>query len=313
MTDLFTTKLDKIQDIRNQLVLLFSSFANQQFNYENLPEEINEWLIEHMLFYHGKIVFFKVFENYVALPCATSGLLDIYGKPISVFPIALNGQHFPEVAIKDKYNKSMSKIVKKANGVLIKNNETSLPSLAFIMPFIERLIFIWQSLGINESLSRVKYLIRSNKDSANIVKAELGKLLGNKSPLLVISDKRVIMDELEKLDLNVKYEPQNYWYDFDKTFNLILTLCGVENNMESEKKERLIVDEVNSNNQIIDLFNESKFEFRKRAVKKINDMFGLNIEIKKHESDESELLEPSETLDQLEQLKQSETKTDLDT
>jgi hypothetical protein len=276
--ELFTkSKLDSIQDIRNQLILLFATMCNQQFSYDDVPKEIDHLLLEHMLFYHGQIVFFKVFENYVALPCATTGELDIYGRPIAVNPIAINGKSFPTQMIKNKYTADYSKVSKKANAVLIKNNETSLPTFAFIMPFIDRLIFIWQSLGINEALSRVKYLIRSNKDSANIVKAELGKLLGARSPIAVISDKRVIMDELEQLNFDVKYEPQSYWYDFDKTFAFLLTICGIDNNMESEKKERLIIDEVASNNAVIELFNESRFTYRKNAVDRINKLFDLNI------------------------------------
>jgi hypothetical protein len=273
------SRIDNMQSIKSQLVLLFEGLANRQFEYTNLPKEIEEWKLEQMLFYYGQVVFFKVFENYVALPCTIASQLDIYGEPQKVNAIAINGQSFPEIAIKDIYSLQNGSLLTARQGIRIKNNEQSISTIAFLMPFIDRLIFIWQSLGINESLSRMKYLIRSNKDSASVVSATIKQLMGSKSPIAVVSDKRALLDELEKLDFNVPYTPESYWYDFDKTFNLILTMLGINNNFETNKKERMIVDEVNANNELVNLFTELRLYYRTKAVKEINEQFGLNMSI----------------------------------
>jgi hypothetical protein len=297
------SRIDNMQSIKSQLILLFEGLANRQFKYVNLPKEIEEWKLEQMLFYYGQVVFFKVFENYVALPCTIASQLDIYGEPQKVNAIAINGQSFPEIAIKDIYSLTNGKLLTSRQGIRIKNNEQSISTIAFLMPFIDRLIFIWQSLGINESLSRMKYLIRSNKDSASVVSATIKQLIGSKSPIAVVSDKRALLDELEKLDFNVEYTPEKYWYDFDKTFNLILTMLGINNNLESNKKERLIVDEVNSNHELINLFTELRLYYRTKAVEDINELFNLNMSIEmrhddtnKEPTDESE--EPIEETNQ---------------
>jgi hypothetical protein len=292
------SKIDNMQSIKSQLVLLFEGLANRQFKYNNLPKEIEEWKLEQILFYYGQVVFFKVFDNYVALPCTIASDLDIYGEPQRVNAVAINGQSFPIIPIKNIYSLQNGKLIESQSGVRIKNNEQSISTIAFIMPFVDRLVFIWQSLGINESLSRVKYLIRSNKDSANIIQATIKNLLGNKSPVAVVSDKRVVLEELEKVDLNVEYTPDKFWYDFDKTFNTILTMLGINNNSESDKKERLIVDEVNVNNEMINLFTELRLYYRQHAIEQINTLFNLNMSIEMRHDHTDKMLQQDDNTDE---------------
>jgi hypothetical protein len=37
------SRIDNMQSIKSQLVLLFEGLANRQFEYTNLPKEIEEW------------------------------------------------------------------------------------------------------------------------------------------------------------------------------------------------------------------------------------------------------------------------------
>ena len=57
----------------------------------------------------------------------------------------------------------------------------------------------------------------------------------------------------------------------------ILTFIGLNNN-NITKRERLIVDEVNANNEFINANAYSRLTARQKDAEKINKMFGLNIE-----------------------------------
>ena len=59
----------------------------------------------------------------------------------------------------------------------------------------------------------------------------------------------------------------------------ILTFFGLNNNFE--KKERLLVDEVNSNNEFISSNVDIMLKCREDFCKEVNEMFGLNISVKK--------------------------------
>lgn len=57
-------------------------------------------------------------------------------------------------------------------------------------------------------------------------------------------------------------------------WNEVLTFLGI-NNLQDEKKERLIQDEINSNNELINLNLQSFFAPRQQACKQFNEKFGL--------------------------------------
>ena len=57
----------------------------------------------------------------------------------------------------------------------------------------------------------------------------------------------------------------------------LLTFLGINNTLE--KKERLIVDETNSNNQFIKMASDIGFKQRQLACEQMNQMFGLNVRV----------------------------------
>ena len=64
--------------------------------------------------------------------------------------------------------------------------------------------------------------------------------------------------------------------------NELLTFLGI-NNSNTDKKERLLVDEVNSNNDFILVNIDHMYDERKRAVEEINKKFNLNLTVEKRE------------------------------
>ena len=160
------------------------------------------------------------------------------------------------------------------NAVRIRNNLTCTPTYFMLKPFIEKMCFIWESMGINAGLSRVKYLLHTNKQLAGAMKTELKKLVGGSECIPVVNEKVNIMKEIEKLDFNIPYEPDKYWQDFDKTFQFALQICGITTNVSSGKKERLIVSEVESNDELTTLAEDTRLEFRKQGCEEIKELFG---------------------------------------
>lgn len=273
-------QLVHMNSIETQLFMLFLQIANQQFQYENLPDGLESYIIEKGLFFYGQMVFFKKNGVPLWLPCANNGGLNLYSQPVVVTPYGMSGYSFNSVYVRDDYALPSLELRNKRNAVITKNNELSLSTYALIKPFVEKLAYIWESMGINNSLSRVKYLIKANKDLAPAIQTQIYNILGNNSPIQVINDKKNLMGDLEKMDFDVSYTPKDFWYDFDKTFNFILTLLGVDNNSESEKKERMVVSEVHSNDMLINLSLETRYHFRRESIKDINKLFGYDIVLK---------------------------------
>ena len=73
----------------------------------------------------------------------------------------------------------------------------------------------------------------------------------------------------------------------------LLTFLGINNTLE--KKERLIVDETNSNNQFIKMSSDIGFKQRQLACEQINEMFGLNVRVIETQDEfESEVMDDGE-------------------
>lgn len=270
-------KLTTMKKIEYQLFVFFLDITNTQFKWEGLPKEIKPYNLEKILNLYGQAVFFKYGEDYLVCSCANTSLLNIYGEPVKVLPIALNGISFDQVNVSSVIN--ADKQVEVKNAVRIRNNLTSTPTYFMLKPFIDKLCFIWESMGINAGLSRVKYLLHANKQLASSMKTELKKLVGGSECIPVVNEKLNAMKEIEKLDFNIPYEPDKYWEDFDKTFQFALQLCGITTNVSSGKKERLIVSEVESNDELTTLAEDTRLEFRKQGCEEIKELFGLDISV----------------------------------
>lgn len=274
-------KLSKMNQIKMQMFFLFLSIATQRFKYKGLPDELPSWCLEKIINLYGQAVVFKVGDQYVCTQAVNSSLLNIYGEPCQVQPVALNGMSFPVVYVKDTIinnNDTLDSVIQ--NAVLIKNNIYSIPTYALIKPFVERLCFIWESAGINAGLSRVVALIHCNKDISGAVRSELGKMLGGtKTGIAIVSEKSGILEQIDKLDLKVEYTPDKYWQDFDNTFNMICQLVGITTDMNKNKKERVVVAQVESNDEVTSLIEHGYAKYRELACEELNRVFGLNVEL----------------------------------
>ena len=58
----------------------------------------------------------------------------------------------------------------------------------------------------------------------------------------------------------------------------LLTFLGINNTLE--KKERLLQDETNSNNQFIKMSSDIGFKQRQLACERMNEMFGLQVTVR---------------------------------
>ena len=265
-------KLDKMQRIEMQMWVFVLGIVMQQFKWEGLPKEIKAYNLEKILNLYGQAVVFKYGEDFVVASGVNADRLNIYGEPCMVQPIAVNGMSFERVCVNTTIEKDT--LVEK-NAVLIRNNFTSTPTYFLLKPFIEHLCFIWESKGINAGLSRIKAVIHANKNLASTLKTQIKNVVGSGDMIPVISDKTNILKEIEKLDFNVEYTPDVYWEDFDKTLSTICQLVGITTNVSQGKKERLIVSEVESNDELTTISEDTRLAYRKQACEEIKELFGV--------------------------------------
>ena len=270
-------KMNKMQKIEVQMFVYIMGIINEQFKWEGLPPEIKPYNVEKVLNMYGQGVLFKYkdTDQYCFCNAVNTNMLNIYGEPCEVQPVAINGMAFDRVVVNSTIG--VNGELKPQNAVLIKNNLTSTPTFMLVKPFVEHLCFIWESKGINAGLSRIKAIIHANKNLAGTLKQQINSIIGSSSMIPVVSEKTNILKEIEKLDFNVEYTPDKYWEDFDKTLATICQMLGITTNMSQQKKERLIVSEVESNDELTTITEDTRLAFRKLGCEGAKELFGLDL------------------------------------
>lgn len=282
-------KRANLSDLLNDLTfrVLFDKYkliAMNAFQWDGLPEGIQERHIERELFDHGKCIFFQDAQmSFMALECQNSGQVNVYGDPLSYIAHGIN------------YHKKY----RADDCVIIENNKLRLSTHDFILFYVNKLTEAERTMDVNIKACKTPVVFACDDKDVMTFKRIFQQVDGNVPA--VFADKGLNLDAIQAFLTGVKFMG-NELMDYSQSVeNKLLTFLGV-NNPAVDKKERLITDEANSNNQLIESFAELQLEARERACEEINAMYGLNISVKRREcanvdkSVDSEGGEPDDTV-----------------
>ena len=237
--------------------------ARSVFHWENLPNHIDERWIEKYLFYYGTCVFFKNEELGLMVAKATeNGPLNAYDDPTVIRPYATN-KTFPEYEVgKDC--------------VIIRNNDIMLPTEPTIQLFAWRLADISRTIDTNIAAQKTPIIVLCSDKQKLSLKTVLRQATGNE--LVIYGSKDLDMENITALKTEAPVVFPELQTQKHSIWNECMTFLGV-NNANMDKRERLIVDEVESNNEQIQISADVMLKTRQEACKQINDLFGTNITV----------------------------------
>lgn len=275
--ELFNNGKGEMVSNNDRLRLYYTGLALTRFKWENLPFNIKSRNIEEFLFKSGMVCFFKdEVYGYVCLPCTPSGEVNIYGEPQSY----------------EVHGVGYDKTVSRDECVIIRANDLAIPDSIHLEHYIYINAMIEKTQLINLVTMRTPSIIGTNKETEFSIKQICKKIYDEFEPQVYV-DKSIENDLTQGTKVFNTQTPYNIdklqQFKYEKEAELF-TFLGINNN-NNRKKERLLVDEVNSNNGLILMSLETSYKNRKKAVDKINEKFGLNIEVIKtmKELDESEV------------------------
>ena len=236
-----------------------------RYKWSNLPDGILERHIERELFAHGKAIFYKKPDHrFMCLKCEDTGTVNPYGDPLEY--------HAFGVGFTDR--------IKAEDCVIIENNMLRIPTDDIIMFYVNKLAEAERTMDVNIKSNKTPVVILCDSTNVLSLKTFMNKVDGNEPA--IIADTKLNLDGITALDLKTKFlgqELMDYKHSVEAE---LLTFLGI-NNPAVDKKERLITDEANSNNQLIQSFAEMQLEARRRACDEINAMFGLEISVELRE------------------------------
>ena len=233
------------------------------FEWKNLPDTVDERYLELGLFSSGCMVFFKDdVIGELALNMTYQGGFDIYGEPTRRRAYS-------------RYNQFQTTL-NKNNSVIIWNNMLRTNSALDVQMFAFRLYNLDRIVDINANAQKTPVLITCDEKQKLTMKNLYMQYDGNYP--VIFGDSNLDIKSLNVLKTDAPFVSDKIYDLKVKIWNEALTYLGISN-INTTKKERMITDEVIRNQGGTIASRYSRLESRRRAVKKINKMFGLNITV----------------------------------
>ena len=233
------------------------------FEWKNLPDTVDERYLELGLFSSGCMVFFKDdVIGELALNMTYQGGFDIYGEPTRRRAYS-------------RYNQFQTTL-DKDNSVIIWNNMLRTNSALDVQMFAYRLYNLDRIVDINANAQKTPVLITCDEKQKLTMKNLYLQYEGNYP--VIFGDSNLDIKSLSVLKTDAPFVSDKIYDLKVKIWNEALTYLGISN-VNTIKKERMITDEVIRNQGGTIASRYSRLESRRRAVKKINKMFGLNITV----------------------------------
>lgn len=233
------------------------------FEWNNLPDTVDERYLELGLFSSGCMVFFKDdVIGELALNMTYQGGFDIYGEPTRRRAYS-------------RYNQFQTTL-NKDNSVIIWNNMLRTNSALDVQMFAYRLYNLDRIVDINTNAQKTPVLITCDEKQKLTMKNLYMQYEGNYP--VIFGDNNLDIKSLSVLKTDAPFVSDKIYDLKVKIWNEALTYLGISN-INTTKKERMITDEVIRNQGGTIASRYSRLESRRRAVKKINKMFGLNITV----------------------------------
>lgn len=251
------------------------------FTWEGLDEVAGfgaSRFLEMSLYENGRACFVKDKDlGYLALKVNPSDKLNVYNLPEKVLAWSIG------------YNKNY----KFDDVVYIMNNLLELPTSTTINLFAYRLYETERTIDTNLIAQKTPVLIEGDTKTILTLKNTYMSFAGN-TPFIFGNKDYNINQKLNALKTDAPYLIDKLELHKHEIWNEALTFLGIDN-ANTDKKERLITDEVESNNELINYYLNCFYKTRKQACDMINEKYGLNIKIKLNK-DVLELLKEEDLL-----------------
>ena len=234
-----------------------------------LPDSMNARYLEMTLYYKGQASL--LYDNnygFINTQACDSGYINIYGLPtlINCYSYSYNDMRSTYVPGSDENSE------KDKECILVLNNYQRVPTATTLQLFAYRLAELQRTFDVNVKSLKFPVLIRVDQKSEFTLKKLYEQYDGN-TPA-IFADKNLISEDSLKA---IKTDAPMLLRDLNdakrEIWNEALSFLGVSN--LSEKRERLISSEADSNNELVNLNLQSYLIPRQQACKEFNDKFGL--------------------------------------
>ncbi|MBR2651409.1 hypothetical protein IKD48_01130 [bacterium] len=267
------------------------------YKFTGITEEQQNYILKK-LYFDGKIASFivegtklpegEVPENtneypngLIAFVPFAPFIFNIYDYPVKVNLVQSRGAQFiptgPQVVQRDVVI------------TYIQKNKRSVASMVEF--YLQKIVDVEMTIKTNLKSLKTPWLIATTPENENKMKL-LWEKINNDDEALYLSASEI--EAIKVLTTGTQYNVDKLYQYKQALENELLTYLGIDNIGIMEKKEHLITDEVNSNNDLINDHSDNFLSCLQDWCKRIKDVFGYDISVEATSSPVSAKKETSE-------------------
>lgn len=283
--DLLGTKNDELNENFELYNLMYINHYNyliniisSLFTWEGLPETVDgkkyrSSFFEMLLVTNGFCAIADTPEyGMVIAPCVVDGVRDIVGEPRSVklYPSYQQGaMDFPVLDImSDKF-------------VFCRNDNTETGLLPLVKEAATCLTNVKMSMIANANQQKFPTLICGKRTSKYEIVILKNKVDSFDQYVMVTDDTGLDLDAIKTLNVDKPFVADKLQDTYDDILNNFFMRIGI-NSIPNAKKERLLKDEVNANNQAVQAAGDIMCRNREEICEAARRIFGLDMSFQRN-------------------------------
>ena len=276
---LMNSPLTRNTHLTNVYNRVLADICMSRFHWTGLPPSVSARFLEWTLITNGLSVFYdnKNYGGFLSLKASPAGRLNMYDDPVEY-------QVYGNMFVQDR--------VKAKDCVPIWCNMVRRPDMDIVDYFSSRLAALDQTIDINNATQRHPFVIAADEHEMFSLQNAYAQVKegqpviwgfpGSMSPE-ALSERMNVLDMHIHPDTIVKQQDTKA-----RIWNEAMTILGIHN-VNTDKRERMVTDEVNANNDQVDAVKRSALDTRREACSRINKKFGFNIDVTWNETSGGEL------------------------
>ena len=241
-----------------------------------LPKGMDSRYLERSLYYKGMASLFETPEyGFINTQCASNGYLNLYGYPSELNCYTYNGIHwYKKLFTRLGETDEVIKKQREEECILVLNDWEGMPTAFTIEQFAYRMYLAQRTADVNMSAQRTPVMVVCSDKQRLTMENLYSQYDGNQPFIFGDSSANINENSLKSLKTDAPYICDKVTEYKKEIWNEFLQFLGV-NSIDIEKKERLITDEANQNNEVINLYLQSKLAPRQKACEQFNELYGL--------------------------------------
>lgn len=251
------------------------------FTWKNLPEsksgqKMRSSFFERILMYGSACISDVTELGLIITPVTVEGLLNPWGNPVRV---RLSPPPFAQEF------SSINKTLDSARGdkfVFVRNDNFCTGFFPLILQTTENLTVCYMSMLANINGQKFPFVFRGAKDSRLEMEIVKNKIDSYEQYIMLKDTAGFdVKDMSAVVNKEIPFVADKLYNSYIDILNNFFLRIGI-NNLPNAKKERMLVDEVNSNNQAVVTSGDIYLNCRKEACEEANKMFSINISVERN-------------------------------